>query len=198
MIFGIFILSLAGVALALLSPDLSDVLIVAAPAALGSFLLLLSQLRKPRTKEIEPGRIIIDGSNVMYWRNGEPNLQPVREVIAELKKHGLKPGVVFDANAGHVLEGEFRSDKWFEDALDLPKHHAMLVPSGMPADPVILGAARDFGGRVVSNDRFRDWVSDYPEISKPGHVIRGGFRSGRLWLALQQGNTDTATATAAE
>ncbi len=37
-----------------------------------------------------------------------------------------------------------------------------------------LDASRRLGARIVSNERFRDWAGDYPEVSKPGHGIRGG------------------------
>jgi len=60
----------------------------------------------------------------------------------------------------------------------------MVVPKGAPADPAILSAAQDTGARVVSNDRFRDWSDDFPEVRAPGFLIRGGYRSGELWLDL--------------
>jgi hypothetical protein len=37
---------------------------------------------------------------------------------------------------------------------------------------------------IVTNDKFRDWASQYPEIQQPGYLIEGGFRSGEVWLNL--------------
>ena len=34
----------------------------------------------------------------------------------------------------------------------------------------------------VTNDRFRDWADVHPEVREPGHLIRGGYRDGVLWL----------------
>lgn len=40
------------------------------------------------------------------------------------------------------------------------------------------------GARIVTNDRYRDWAEAHPEIATPGHLIRGGWREGKLWLAI--------------
>jgi hypothetical protein len=45
-----------------------------------------------------------------------------------------------------------------------------------------LTVARDFNAPIVTNDRYRDWADDYPEIAEPGRLIRGGYRNGTLWL----------------
>ena len=44
----------------------------------------------------------------------------------------------------------------FSKLLKMPESHIMVVPKETPADPYILQAARDYGARIVSNDRFRD------------------------------------------
>ena len=51
---------------------------------------------------------------------------------------------------------------------------------------MILAAARDLGAKIVTNDRFRDWADQHPEVHRPGHLIRGGYASGRIWLDLQE------------
>ena len=55
--------------------------------------------------------------------------------------------------------------------LDLPEDRVIVVPKGTPADPTILAAAR-FDARVVTNDRYNDWVEMHPESREPGHRIR--------------------------
>ena len=62
----------------------------------------------------------------------------------------------------------------------------MVVPKGTPADPYILKAARDHRGRIVSRDQFRDWSEAHPEIATPGHLVKGGYRGGKLGLALDR------------
>ncbi|MFD2175008.1 NYN domain-containing protein [Rhodobacter lacus] len=128
--------------------------------------------------------ILIDGSNVMHWRDNTPSLEPVIEIVALLKAAGFRPGVIFDANAGYKLEGRYRDDAVFACRLGLPAAQVLVVPKGQPADPTLLAVARDLEARIISNDRFRDWEAEHPELRLPGRVIRGGYRNGALWLDL--------------
>ena len=134
--------------------------------------------------------ILIDGSNVMHWREGEPDLGTVKTVVTQLIALGYAPGVVFDANAGWKLQGRYLHDQEFARLLALPKRQVLVVGKGTQADPFLLQTARAFGARIVTNDRFRDWATDYPEVLEPGFLIRGGMRDGRLWLqgvAVEEG-----------
>jgi len=128
--------------------------------------------------------ILIDGSNVMHWRDNVPSLAPVQEIVARLRQAGFTPGVVFDANAGYKLEGRYRDDAAFARQLGLPPAQVLVVPKGQPADPVILAVARERGARIITNDRYRDWAEAHPEVSDPGKLIRGGYRDGGLWLDI--------------
>lgn len=175
----LLLVSLAGVGATFALPGWSDALVVSGPMALASLYLVLRALVSG------PGRadqVILDGSNVMHWRGGKPDIATVREVLDLAAARGLHAGVVFDANAGHLIFDRYASDRAFAHVLKLPPDRVMVVPKGTPADPTILAAARDLGARVISNDRFRDWAEDFPELSKPGHVIRGGYRDGAPWL----------------
>ena len=107
------------------------------------------------------------------------------DVVDELRARGYTPGVVFDANAGYLLIGRYQHDKALSSQLDLPVDRVLVVPKGTPADPYILQSARDYGGQVVSRDQFRDWAEAHPEIAEPGHLIKGGYRNGKLWLDLE-------------
>ena len=135
--------------------------------------------------------VLIDGSNVMHWRDNTPDIEPVREVVAALRAQGYTPGVVFDANAGYKLEGRYRNHYKLARRLGLPYEQVMVVPKGEPADPMILRAALDYGGCVLSQDRFRDWEDQFPQLRSPGFRVRGGYDGGKLWLDLPQ-NTRAA------
>ena len=126
--------------------------------------------------------IVVDGSNVLYWNDGAPQIETVRAVLTLLKQRGFTPGVVFDANAGYKIVGSYQHDHALGRMLGLPQDRVMVVPKGTPADPTILAAARDLNAPVVSNDRFRDWTDRHPEVNEPGRVIRGSIRDGQLWL----------------
>jgi rRNA-processing protein FCF1 len=173
------LLVVSSVALAgtLLVPGFSEFLLVTGPAFLASLVLALRTLAK-RTKRW----VILDGSNVMYWRDETPQIEALHEVIQALRAAGYTPGVVFDANAGYLLSGKYQHDGALAKSLGLPEERVMVVPKGSPADPAILAAAADLGARVVTNDRYRDWVEQHPEVTEPGHLIRGGFKAGKLWL----------------
>ncbi len=179
----LFLISCVGIAVAALLPGWSDLLLLAVPMALAAGLLL----RRPKATPQKPASgppVILDGSNVMYWKTQTPDLAPVREVIATLTARGLSPSVIFDANAGHLLHGKYWHDSDFARALNLPESRVTVVDKGTPADPLILHTARKTGARIVTNDRYRDWLDTYPEARKRGHLIRGGYRKGPLWLDL--------------
>ncbi|EEW26149.1 NYN domain-containing protein [Rhodobacter ferrooxidans] len=199
--FILLLAALAGIVAALALPGMSDLLLLAGPCALASLILLLQgwlrrpakapekprAARKPSIRSRQPANaapkwIVIDGSNVMHWKDEVPQIGTVQEVVKHLTGLGYAPGVVFDANAGYKITGSYQHDGALGRLLGLPEERVMVVAKGTPADPTILAAARDLGARVVSNDRYRDWAETYPEVLTPGHVLRGGYRDGKLWL----------------
>lgn len=147
-----------------------------------------SERRKSRRREARAPlvHVVVDGSNVMHWKDGTPSLDTLREVLGHLTGLGFTPDVVFDANAGYKIAERHHDDRAFSQMLGLPRDRVMVVAKGTPADPVILAAARDMGARIVTNDRYRDWAETHPEVQTPGHLIRGGYRDGRLWLDLPE------------
>lgn len=130
----------------------------------------------------EKTAILVDGSNVMHWLDGTPQLAPLVQVVRSLQSQGLKPGVVFDANAGHKLVGRYLNDSDFASMLSLPRSQVLVVPKRRQADPFLLDAAKEFGARIVTNDRFRDWAKAHPRVLEPDFLIRGGMRDGKVWL----------------
>ncbi|PTV97178.1 Zc3h12a-like ribonuclease protein [Rhodobacter aestuarii] len=148
-----------------------------------AFVYSFLELRRWRRDRKRP-TILIDGSNVMHWRDNTPALEPVVELVARLQAAGFRAGVVFDANAGYKLGGRYQDDAVLARRIGLPTAQVLVVPKGQPADPTLLAAAQDMGARIVSNDRFRDWTEAFPDQLSPGKVIRGGYRNGALWLDL--------------
>jgi len=171
------------VAMTLLVPDWSDFLIVAGPCFLASVFLLVRSVTR-RAKRRKDQWVIIDGSNVMHWREGTPQIETVKEAVSHLSALGYTPGVLFDANAGYLLAGKYLHDGALAKVLGIPEERVMVVPKGTPADPVIIAAARDLGAKIVTNDRFRDWADQHPEVRQPGHLIRGGYSSGKIWFDI--------------
>ena len=197
----LLIISLAGVGAASAIESLSDLNLIAIPSVVASaYLLIRARLRhvqpdKRRRRKIGQSRnawrksdqqyIIVDGSNVMHWNDGTPQLETLREVVHHLIARGFDPGVVFDANAGHLLTGKYQHHGAMGKLLGLSEERIMVVDKGTPADPTILAAAKDLGARIVTNDRYKDWADTHPEVHATGHLVRGGYVAGKLWLDLQ-------------
>ncbi len=118
----------------------------------------------------------------MHWREGAPDIGTVVVVVTRLIQLGFAPGVVFDANAGWKLQGRYLNEETFGRLLGLPKRQILVVAKGTQADSFLLETAREFSAKIVTNDRFRDWASDFPEVLEPGFLIRGGMRKGEVWL----------------
>lgn len=180
------LLSLGGAAAALVLPGMVNLLLIAGPAFVASlYLIIRTRLaRPPSADDVPPNTILIDGSNVMYWADDTPRIETVREVVQYLVGHGFSPGVVFDANAGYLIADRYLHDRDFARLLGLPAKHVMVVNKGTPADSTILAASRDMEARVVTNDRYRDWVEEHPHLRQKGILVPGGYRNGQLWLDL--------------
>jgi hypothetical protein len=182
--FLLFLTSLGGVAAAVLLPGLSDLILIAGPCAIASLVLLglAYRRRDAGTDRVPKNWVVVDGSNVMHWKDDTPQIATLSDVLNHLEARGFVVRIVFDANAGYKLSDRYQHDGALARMFHLPENQVLVVPKGMPADPVILRTARDLGVRVVSNDRYRDWEETHPEVRTPGHLIRGGYRDGQLWL----------------
>lgn len=139
-------------------------------------------IRRRHVPPEEVRRILVDGSNVMYWDNETPRIETVSRVVWALRDRGLHPAVIFDASVGHVLVGKYQDDAPMAALLGLPVEDVLVVPKGTSADDYLLRVARDKNVSIVTHDRYRDWEASYPEVRKPGKLIRGGYRKGQLWL----------------
>ena len=154
------------------------------PAAVGGAIALLTILvglvllrRRARGREV-----VVDGSNVLHWGGGGPQLSTLRAVLDHLAAQGLRPTVIFDANAGYLVSDRYRDDAWFAERLTLPASLVLVVAKGTVADAVILQAARDRRARIVTNDRYRDWADRFPEVEQAGRLVAGRVRRGRVEL----------------
>jgi hypothetical protein len=180
-------------AFAAIQPGLQDVALIAALSAAAALILLFLAGMAPRGRrgrqvpwafEPDPRRLIVDGSNVMHWRDNQPDLATLRAVLLRLTAMGYVPEVTFDANAGYLVAGGFKNGAGFADLLGLPRHRVQVVPKGTIADIHILRAARQMQSPIISNDRYRDWEGEHPEIRMPGRLIRGGWANGRVWVDI--------------
>lgn len=190
----ILLTSVIAVFVALFVPGLTDLVLLAGPTALASlFLLVKNWLGRPRldrTDDAPLGKksafkrrhLVIDGSNVLHWNGNQPDIRLVLQTAKQVKAAGFTPGVIFDANVGYKIGNRYLDDADLARLLGLPVERVLVVPKGVAADQYILKAARDLGARIVTNDRYRDWVADFPEAAKPGFLITGSAHDGVVLL----------------
>ena len=136
----------------------------------------------PAAPAVDEDWVLIDGSNVMHWQDNTPSLETISKVVGLVRASGYVPGVVFDANAGWKLAGRYLHDGDFARLLGLEPRQVLVVAKGTQADPFLLQTAREFGARIITNDRFRDWAAENPDVQKPGFLIRGTVRGGEIVL----------------
>lgn len=109
-------------------------------------------------REATSNVVIVDGSNVAHCTEGEAphvaNLLAVREKLCE---EGLEPIIVADAALRHQIDEPERYERMIEEGL------VRQAPAGTDADYFILSFARELGASIVSNDRFRDRIKQFPE-----------------------------------
>ena len=101
---------------------------------------------------------IVDGSNVAHSTEGDTPL--VANIVAirdKLVEEGLEPIIVADAALRHQIDDARAYEKMIDDG------HVRQAPAGTDADYFILSFARELNASIVSNDRFRDRLKDFPE-----------------------------------
>ena len=159
--------------------------LIVAGVALSLMLALFIAIKVARRPK--PNYIVVDGSNVMHWEDETPNLQSVVHVLRALESEGFTPVVWFDANAGYLTVGRYMGPGRLARLLDLYERQVQVAAKGTPADPLFLEAAVKLGARVVTNDRFRDWVEEFPQIREDGFLVRGRMSRDSFELELGLG-----------
>src|SRR5438045_7632383 len=109
--------------------------------------------------------VLVDGSNVAHSIEGEPphvaNLVAIRE---KLRGEGLEPIIVADAALRYQIDDPRSYERMIDDGM------VRQAPAGTDADYFILSFARELNASIVSNDRFRDRIKQFPEARE--RVIR--------------------------
>ncbi len=102
--------------------------------------------------------VLVDGSNVAHSTEGEQaqvaNILAVRDKLLE---EGLEPIIVADAALRHQIDDPGRYEKLVDEG------QVRQAPAGTDADYFILSFARELNASIVSNDRFRDRIREFPE-----------------------------------
>jgi hypothetical protein len=108
---------------------------------------------------------IVDGSNVAHSSEGDrARLENIKLVCDKLEEEGFDPVVVADAALRHQIDDEAGYEAMVEAG------RIRQAPAGTDADYFILSFARELDAAVVSNDRFKDRLTAFPEARE--NVIR--------------------------
>jgi hypothetical protein len=128
--------------------------------------------------------VLVDGSNVAHSTEGEKaqlaNIVAVREKMTE---EGFGPiVVVVDAALRHQIDDRSGYEQMVESGI------VRQAPAGTDADYFILSFARELDARIVSNDRYRDRLSAFPDASD--RLIRYMIVEGEVVLERRAGKRD--------
>ena len=104
--------------------------------------------------------VLVDGSNVAHSTEGEQaQLANILAVRAKLSEEGLEPVVVVDAALRHQIDDHTGYEQLVDQGV------VRQAPAGTDADYFILSFARELDARIVSNDRFRDRIKEFPDAA---------------------------------
>ena len=102
--------------------------------------------------------VLVDGSNVAHSTEGaKPMVGNLLAVRDKLKEEGFDPIIMADAALRHQID----DPKVYEDMIE--SGSVRQAPAGTDADYFILTFARELDADIVSNDRFRDRIKQFPE-----------------------------------
>jgi hypothetical protein len=124
--------------------------------------------------------VLVDGSNVAHSTEGEKaRLGNILAVRDKLNEEGLEPVVVVDAALRHQIDDPAGYEQLVDQGV------VRQAPAGTDADYFILNFARELDARIVSNDRFRDHLRDFPDV--PDRLIRYMIVEGEVVLERRAG-----------
>jgi hypothetical protein len=119
----------------------------------------IKQPAASESRDVASNIALVDGSNVAHSTEGGTalvaNLLAIR---AKLRAEGLDPIIVADAALRHQIDDARAYERLIDDGL------VRQAPAGTDADYFILSFARELRAYVVSNDRFRDRIKQFPEV----------------------------------
>ena len=119
----------------------------------------MTETASAASKEQTANVVLVDGSNVAHSTEGDAarvaNLIAIRD---KLREEGDDPIIVADAALRHQVDDAKAYEQMVEDGL------VRQAPAGTDADYFLLSFARELGASIVSNDRFRDRIKQFPEV----------------------------------
>jgi hypothetical protein len=129
----------------------------------------------PRASAAGSTAVLVDASNVAHSSEGAgARLANIVVVRDKLREEGLDPLLVADAALRHQIDDAPGYEQLVE------RGELRQAPAGTDADYFILTFARELGAQVLSNDRFKDWIDQYPDVRD--RIIRYMILAGEVVL----------------
>jgi hypothetical protein len=105
--------------------------------------------------------VLVDGSNVAFSSEGETAvLKNILTIRDRLVADGFEPIVMVDAALRHKIDDGAGYERLVDEGV------IKQAPAGTDADYFILSFAEELDAFVVSNDRFKDRIKQYPTLRK--------------------------------
>jgi hypothetical protein len=117
--------------------------------------------------------VIIDGANVAYEERsagGKPKLSNLLRVRGELEERGFEAVILVDASLKYDIDDQTQLESLIQS------QQVRQVPAGTDADYFIIQLAEQFNARVVTNDRYKDYLEQHPWITDrrlPYMIVKG-------------------------
>jgi hypothetical protein len=121
----------------------------------------MTETARTASEERTASVVLVDGSNVAHSTEGEaPRLANLLAIRDKLREEGDDPIIVADAALRHQIDDPRAYEQLVDDGL------VRQAPAGTDADYFLLSFARELDASVVSNDRFRDRIKQFPEVQE--------------------------------
>jgi hypothetical protein len=117
--------------------------------------------------------VVIDGANVAYEERsagGQPKLSNLLKVRSELEERGFEAVILVDASLKYDIDDQSQLETLIQS------QQVRQVPAGTDADYFIIQLSDQFNARVVTNDRYKDYLEQYPWINDrrlPYMIVKG-------------------------
>src|SRR5215207_4145519 len=117
--------------------------------------------------------VVIDGANVAYEERsagGKPKLSNLLRVRRELEERGQEAVIIVDASLKYDIDDQSQLETLIRS------QQVRQVPAGTDADYFIIQFADQFDARVITNDRYKDYLEQYPWITDrrlPYMIVEG-------------------------